>query len=201
MKSGKLLVKNFDARIPKIEIKPKGSDSKIVVFSKMYAENDGKKMNVKIDFNDVSAIEFSVNYFDTMIGAEALGLYEIEDVDFVNSVVKRNFERRREVYLFEGDYDYNSSEPADMLNVFDLLGIYQKEKEKVSCFRSESGCGRLYYYCAIISDLFGRSIAPKKRNIKSEVMDYDLLKRSEHRGYLERIRFHHPYARGRKRLH
>ena len=134
MKSGKLLVKNFDARIPKIEIKPKGSDSKIVVFSKMYAENDGKKMNVKIDFNDVSAIEFSVNYFDTMIGAEALGLYEIEDVDFVNSVVKRNFERRREVYLFEGDYDYNSSEPADMLNVFDLLGIYQKEKEKYHAF-------------------------------------------------------------------
>ena len=134
MKAGRLLVKNFDARIPKIEIKPKGSNSKIVVLSKMYDENSDKEISVKINFDDVAAIEFCVNYFDNMIGAEALGLYEIEDIDFVDSVVKRNFERRREVYLIEGDYAYNPSEPADMLNVFDLLGIYQKEKEKFHAF-------------------------------------------------------------------
>ncbi len=134
MKAGKLLVKNFDARIPKIEIKPKGSSSKIIVLSKMYDENDDKKINVKIHFDNVAAIEFCINYFDNMIGAEALGLYEIEDIDFVDSVVKRNFERRREVYLLEGDYEYDPSEPADMLNVFDLLGIYQKEKEKYHAF-------------------------------------------------------------------
>ena len=60
MKSGKLLVKNFDARIPKIEIKPKGSDSKIVVFSKMYAENDGKKMRQQGDFfrKEPAAVSF-----------------------------------------------------------------------------------------------------------------------------------------------
>lgn len=134
MKAGKLLVKNFDARIPKIEIKSKGLSSKIAVFSKMYDENDDKKISVKINFNDVAAIEFCINYFDSMIGVEALGLYEIEDIDFVDSVVKRNFERRREVYLLEGDYAYDPSEPADMLNVFDLLGIYQKEKEKYHAF-------------------------------------------------------------------
>lgn len=134
MKAGRLLVKNFDARIPKIEIKPKGSNSKIVVLSNMYDENSDKKINVKINFDDVAAIEFCINYFDNMIGAEALGLYEIEDIDFVDSVVKRNFERRREVYLIEGDYAYDPSEPADMLNVFDLLGIYQKEKEKFHAF-------------------------------------------------------------------
>lgn len=92
MKAGKLLVKNFDARIPKIEIKPKGSSSKIVFLSKMYDENDNKKIRVKIHFEDVAAIEFCVNYFDNMIGAEAWGLYEIEDIDFVDSVVKRNFQ-------------------------------------------------------------------------------------------------------------
>lgn len=134
MKAGRLLVKNFDARIPKIEIRPKGSRSKIVVLSKMYDENSDKKMNVKIHFDDVAAIEFCINYFDNMIGAEAWGLYEIEDIDFVDSVVKRNFECRREVYLLEGDYEYDPSEPADMLNVFDLFGIYQKEKEKYHAF-------------------------------------------------------------------
>lgn len=134
MKAGKLLVKNFDARIPKIEIKPKGSKSKIVVCSKMYDENDDRKIPVKIIFYDVAAIEFCINFFDSMIGAEAFGLYEIEDMDFVDSVVKRNFERRRAVYLLEGNYEYDPNEPADMLNVFDLSGIYQKEKEKYHAF-------------------------------------------------------------------
>lgn len=134
MKAGRLLVKNFDARIPKIEIKPKGTSSKIVVFSKMYDENDDQKINVKIQFDDVAAIEFCINYFDNMVGAEAFGLYEIEDIDFVDSVVKRNFERRKEVYLLEGDYEYDPIEPADMLNVFDLSGTYQKEKETYHAF-------------------------------------------------------------------
>ena len=34
----------------------------------------------------------------------------------------------------EGDYEYDPSEPADMLNVFDLSGIYQKEKERYHAF-------------------------------------------------------------------
>ena len=134
MKTGRLLVNNFDARIPKIEIKPKRSNSKVVIFSKMYDENDNKKINVKINFNDVIAIEFCINFFDSLIGAEACGLYEMEDIDFVDSVVKRNFERRKEVYLLEGDYEYDPSEPADMLNVLDLSGRYQKEKEEYHAF-------------------------------------------------------------------
>lgn len=134
MKTGRLLVKNFDARIPKIKIKPKGSNSKIIVFSKIYDEEVGRKIHIKIHFDDVAAIEFRINYFDNMMGAEALGLYEIEDVDFIDSVVKRNFERRREVYLLEGDYEYDSNDPADMLNVFDLSGTYEKEKDKYHAF-------------------------------------------------------------------
>ena len=134
MKTGRLLVNNFDARIPKIEIKPKRSSSKIVILSKMYDENDDKKINVKINFDDVVAIEFCINFFDSLIGVEAGGLYEIEDIDFADFVVKRNFERRKEVYLLEGDYEYDSSDPADMLNVFDLSGTYQKEKEKYHAF-------------------------------------------------------------------
>ena len=134
MKAGRLLVENFDARIPRIEIKPKGPNSKVVIHAKMYDENDEKKVNVKIHFDDVAAVEFCINFFDNSIGAEAFGLYEIEDVDFMDSVVKRNFERRKEVYLLEGDYAYDLNEPADMLNVFDLSETYQREKEKYHAF-------------------------------------------------------------------
>ena len=100
----------------------------------MYDENDDKKINVKINFDDVAAIEFCINFFDNLIGAEALGLYEIEDIDFVDSVIQRNFERRKEVYLLEGNYAYDPNEPADMLNVLDLSGTYQKKREKYHAF-------------------------------------------------------------------
>lgn len=134
MKSGKLLLANFDARIPKIDINPKGAHSKVVISSYMYEETEEKKIKVKIQFNNVAAIDFRINYFDNMIGAEAFGLYEIEDSNFIESVVRNNFERRREVYLLEGDYNYDVEEPADILNVFDISETYQNDKESFHAF-------------------------------------------------------------------
>ena len=51
MKAGKLLVRNFDARIPKIEIRPRGARSNIVVFSKMHDE--------LIETNEIQSIDDS----------------------------------------------------------------------------------------------------------------------------------------------
>ena len=61
-----------------------------------------------------------------MIGAEAFGLYQIEDKPFIDSLVKNIFERRKEIYLLEGNYDYDENEPNDMLNVLDLVGSVLK---------------------------------------------------------------------------
>lgn len=132
--SGKLLLANFDARIPKIDIKPKCNNTKVVISSKMYDENEEKTINIKIQFEGVISIEFRINYFDNMIGAEAFGLYEIEDAGFVDDIVKHNFERRREIYLLENNYDYDKDDPADLLNVFDVLGTYRNEKKKYHAF-------------------------------------------------------------------
>lgn len=44
MKKAELILANFDARIPKIEIKPKNTDSKVVFSSKMYDEDDEHDM-------------------------------------------------------------------------------------------------------------------------------------------------------------
>ena len=46
----------------------------------------------------VAAVDFRVNYFDNMIGAEVMGLYQIEDRAFVEKLVKDIFERRKEIY-------------------------------------------------------------------------------------------------------
>ncbi len=127
--NSKLIFANFDARIPKIEIIPRSDRTKIAVHSKMYDEKLKKNVNVSLVFSDVAAIDFRINFFDNMIGCEAFGLYEITDSSFKNKLTQEIFERRKEIFLFEGDYGYEDDEPADLLNTFDLYGIYAEAKE------------------------------------------------------------------------
>ena len=133
MKKGKLILANFDARISDITIKPKNTRTKIIMKSKMYDES-GEQKNVKIVFSDVAAIDFRINFFDNMIGAEVLGLYQIEDNSFVDNLVKNIFERRKEIYLLEGHYNYDEDEPADMLNVLDLGGRFKQEADSYNVY-------------------------------------------------------------------
>lgn len=102
---------NFDARISKIKILPKNKSTRIEIESKMYDESSGERKSVKIIFSDVAAIDFRINYFDNMVGSEAFGLYQIEDEQFIAKLVRETFERRKEVYLLEGHYDYDESDP------------------------------------------------------------------------------------------
>lgn len=133
MKKGKLILANFDAQISDIAIKPKNKRTKVIIKAKMYNDSDELK-NVKIVFSEVAAIDFRINYFDNMIGAEALGLYQIEDKTFIKCLVKDVFERRKEIYLLEGNYDYDKNDPNDMLNVLDLSGMFREEVDCYSAF-------------------------------------------------------------------
>jgi len=134
MKQGKLVLANFDARIPKIEIKPKNTETIVTISSKMFDEEIGKKISVKLRFYNVVAIDFRINYFDNMIGAEGFGLYEIKSREFVDNILKENFRKRREIYLLEGDYNYEEDDPHDLLNSFDLLKQYTKEKKQYRAY-------------------------------------------------------------------
>lgn len=134
MNQGKLVLANFDARIPKIEIKPKNTETNVTISSKMFDEEIGKKISVKLRFYNVAAIDFHINYFDNMIGAEGLGLYEIKSREFIDNILKENFRKRREIYLLEGDYNYEEDNPHDLLNSFDLLKQYTKEKKQYRAY-------------------------------------------------------------------
>jgi len=134
MKKAKLVLANYDARITKIDIKPKNTETKVIFSSRMYNEKTDRSETIKFCFVDVAAIDFQINCFDNMVGAEAMGLYEITDKKFIEQVVKGNFERRKEVYLLEGDYNYDESDEADMLNVLDLTGVFSKEKDNYHAY-------------------------------------------------------------------
>ena len=118
---------NFDARISKIKILPKNKSTRIEIESQMYDESSGERKSVKIIFSDVAAIDFRINYFDNMVGSEAFGLYQIEDEQFIAKLVRETFERRKEVYLLEGHYDYDESDPNDMLNTLDVDGGFMPD--------------------------------------------------------------------------
>ena len=134
MKKAELILANFDARIPKIEIKPKNTASKVIISSKMYDDETGEKISVKILFDEVAAIDFRINLFDCMIGAEAFGLFCIKDKEFIESITRTIFDRRKEVFLLEGDYNYDANDEHDMLNCFDLLGEFSKSIDEYTAY-------------------------------------------------------------------
>ena len=134
MKKAKLVLANFDARIPNISLRPKNLSTKVTVSCKMYEESLKAKKLVKIVFTGVAAVDFRINYFDNMIGAGAFGLYQIEDKAFIEKLVREIFERRKEIYLLEGDYDYDENEPADLLNVMDLCGRFRKDMDRYRAY-------------------------------------------------------------------
>ena len=65
----------------------------------------------------------AVKYLQLKFG-EAFGLYQISDRQFIERLVKEIFERRKEIYLLEGDYDYDEADRSEMLNTLDIYGNF-----------------------------------------------------------------------------
>lgn len=97
-------------------------------------EMTDEKISVKMIFDDVAAIDFRINFFDCMIGAEAFGLFCIREKEFIESITRTIFDRRKEVFLFEGNYNYDENDEHDMLNGFDILGEFRKNIEEYAAY-------------------------------------------------------------------
>ena len=112
-----------------IEVKPNNSKTgtQVTIVSKMYDETIGGKVKTKLVFKDVAGIDFRVNYIDSFIGCEAFGLFCFDDKDIILEIMHDIFRRRKEIYLLEGDYDYDEEDEADVLNIFDLDGKFSKK--------------------------------------------------------------------------
>ncbi len=136
MAKARQVLANFDARIPKIEINPKNKrkGTKVIITSKMYDETSHDKIKVKLIFKEVAGIDFRVNYIDSLIGSEAFGLYCFEDKGIIMRIMKDIFKRRKEIYLLEGDYNYDEEDEEDGLNTFDLDGEFSKNIGEYKAF-------------------------------------------------------------------
>ena len=88
MATANRILANFDARISEIKIIPENSATKIVIESKMRDQLSGESKIVKIVFSNVAAIDFRINFFDSAVGSEAAGLYQIVEKQFIENYVE-----------------------------------------------------------------------------------------------------------------
>ena len=105
MEKSKLLLNTNDARLSKLKVKPKNQRGKVQYKLKTYDPESGQERKIKMIFRDVAAIEFKMNFFDNPKGAEVKGFYEVFDREEKEKMLKRNFEGRKEDFLYHGDYD------------------------------------------------------------------------------------------------
>ena len=116
MKRSQLLLPTFDAQLTELKIIPKCNNTIISYKLKMYEEDLPRRVTKIMRFEGVAAIEFQMNYFENLIGAEACGFYEIYPPERKKSLLERNFISRKENCLFHGDYNYDPDDPHDILN-------------------------------------------------------------------------------------
>ncbi|MBO5303097.1 MAG: hypothetical protein J6A92_03505 [Lachnospiraceae bacterium] len=120
----KLVLITYDAQLTKLKIVPKCHKTKVSYELKIYDEKLQRKVQKKLTFKKVVAVEFHMNYFDNPIGAECCGFYEIFDKTEKEAMIERNFKIRKENFLFHGDYTYDAEDEHDLLN-------YREDMEKI----------------------------------------------------------------------
>ncbi len=145
MKS-KLLLSTFDGSLGEVKIVPECLDTIIQFKILYYGEND-KEVQAEIIFEKVISMDFEVNYFDNLIGAELSGFYEIEDNDLKKSLIERVFDNRKEGYLLSGDYNYDADDEHDMLNYRGTYDEMEKQLKKYHFYQLQT-MGGIYHILA-----------------------------------------------------
>ena len=143
----KLLLSTYDARLTDLKISPKCCNTKMSYKLKMYDETLQKKITKMMYFENVVAIEFSMNYFDNPIGTECCGFYEILEMQEKEDLLERNFISRRNGFILHGDYVYDEQEPNDILNYRESIDDIRKELSQYRLFQQQT-TGGIYYILA-----------------------------------------------------
>lgn len=147
-KQSRPLLDTCDGSMKHIQIRPKYKKS-TVIFKLTYYDDtkQGALTKVKLIFKKVIALSFSMNYFDTPIGAELCGFYEITDKEKKRELIEQNFRQRKEGFLCHGNYTYDPEDPDDMLNYRKTLEKTEKKLHKYHLYQQQT-TGGIYYILA-----------------------------------------------------
>ena len=113
--SARLLPGNFDGTMERLALRVQGEETQ-ASFHTRFWDGEDKLTEAVLEFSEVAAVSFAVNYFDNPLGAELFGLYEILDEAEKARLVRENFEKRRRSFLLAGYDGYDPKDPHDLLN-------------------------------------------------------------------------------------
>ena len=100
----------------------------VFLLSEVWDEARQTHLCAHLEFRRVAAFEAVLNVFDDPIGADVGGLYELKGNKRKKALLERVFERRRELWLLPGNYDYDPDDPWDCLNSRDALEDFMRKK-------------------------------------------------------------------------
>ena len=141
MERSQLLLPTYDAQLTELKITPKRGNATISYKLKMYDEDLQQRVTKTIRFEGVAAIEFQMNYFENLIGAEVCGFYEIFQSERKQGLLERNFMARKDNFLFHGNYDYDPNEPHDLLNYRENIERVLRELDSYHFYEQQTIVG------------------------------------------------------------
>ena len=103
----------------------------------IYEEHYVKADEVKIEFPEEKRnliVIIAESMENSICSKTNGGGWSYSVIPELEQLAKENFERRKEIYLLEGDYDYEEDDEHDMLNTFDLMNIFIEEKHSYHAY-------------------------------------------------------------------
>ncbi len=142
----KLILNTFDGTMKNLQILPQQRET-VVEFEINYYNYEDKAIHALMQFNDVIAIDFQVNYFDNCFGTDLCGFYEIIDIDYKANLLNKIFLNRREGFLMHGDYHYDEEDKNDKLNWRDPVESILQEIDQYHLYQQQTDGGVFLIFC------------------------------------------------------
>lgn len=146
--ASKLLIKTFDGSLADLKLTPECAGS-TVEFDIRYYDDEGDEslVRAKVIFREAASIDFEINLFDNVIGAELWGFYEIFQTEKKKEIVEKLFRNRLDGFLYHGDYDYDAGDEHDMLNWREPIDELYKKLDTYHLYQQQTQ-GGIYYILA-----------------------------------------------------
>ncbi|GEM_PF-3458158 len=129
-KRSKLLFPTYDAHLFSAGYTPeyRGKSRCVFLLNEIWNEEEQKNYSAHLEFRKVAAMEAVLNVAEDGIGADVGGLYEIFGKKQKIALLERIFQRKKELWLLPGDYDYDEDDSNDSLNYREDLERFQRKK-------------------------------------------------------------------------
>lgn len=139
MKKANLLYHTFDGDLKAVSVTPQHLDSKCTFQMDVWGDQGaGEKQSLILSFDQVAALEFSMNFCDNVIGADLGGFYKVPGKKQKRKLLERNFKRRKKDWVMTRLCDAEAEDPDNILNCHDDVDKLEAQLGKYNLYLLQS---------------------------------------------------------------